>query len=114
VQGSVVAVIAIYLLRRFLTSPKNLPPGPFAWPIIGALPLIGEYPQRSLAKLADKYGPIMSVWFGQKLVIVATSPETAMEFLRTQDANFCARPKHQVTGILMPHGNLRDPCTIGL
>lgn len=101
--GSVVAVIVIYVLHRLITTPKNLPPGPFAWPIIGALPYIGKYPQRGLLKLSEKYGPVMSVWFGQKLVIVATSPEAATEFLRTQDANFCARPKHQVCQILMPH-----------
>lgn len=103
-QGSAVALIAIYLLMRFVTTPKNLPPGPFAWPIIGSLHLIGPYPQRSLARLAEKYGPLISVWFGQRLIIVATSPETAMEFVKTQDANFCSRPKQQAPIILLPHG----------
>lgn len=102
-SGSVVAVVAIYLFTRFLTTPKNLPPGPFAWPIIGSLHKIGPYPQRSLAKLAEQFGPLISVWFGQRLIIVATSPETAMEFVKTQDANFCSRPKQQAPSILLPH-----------
>jgi hypothetical protein len=104
VQGSVVALVAIYLFTRFLTTPKNIPPGPFPWPLIGSLHLIGPYPQRALWKLAQQYGPLISVWFGQRLIIVATSPETAMEFVKTQDANFCSRPKQQATTILLPHG----------
>lgn len=103
-QSSVVAVLAVYLLMRFLTTPKNLPPGPLAWPLVGSLHLIGAYPHRSLAKLAEQYGPLMSVWFGQRLIIVATSAEMAMEFVKTQDANFCARSKAQAPQILLPHG----------
>lgn len=102
-SGSVVALVAIYLFTRFLTTPKNIPPGPFPWPLIGSLHLIGLYPQRGLWKLAQQYGPLISVWFGQRLIIVATSPETAMEFVKTQDANFCSRPKQQATSILLPH-----------
>jgi len=102
-SGSVVALIAVYVLGRLWSTPKNLPPGPFAWPIIGSLHQIGPYPQRSLAKMSEKFGPLISVWFGQKLVIVATSPETAMEFVKTQDANFCARPQQQACNILLPH-----------
>lgn len=105
-QGSVVALVAIYLCMRFLTKPKNLPPGPFAWPVIGSLHLIGPYPQRALLKLAEQYGPLISVWFGQRLIIVATSPVTAMEFVKTQDANFCSRPQQQAPTILLPHGEL--------
>lgn len=106
VQGSAIAVVAIFLLARFITTPKNIPPGPFAWPIIGSLHLIGPYPHRSLAKLAEKYGSLMSVWFGQRLIIVATSPETALEFVKTQDANFCSRPKQQAPSVLLPHGKV--------
>ncbi|KAG0616317.1 hypothetical protein M758_5G105300 [Ceratodon purpureus] len=102
-SGSVVALVAIYLCMRFLKTPRNLPPGPFAWPLIGSLHLIGPYPQRALLKLADQYGPLISVWFGQRLIIVATSPETAMEFVKTQDANFCSRPQQQAPTILLPH-----------
>uniref|UniRef100_A0A7I4B718 Cytochrome P450 n=1 Tax=Physcomitrium patens TaxID=3218 RepID=A0A7I4B718_PHYPA len=102
-RGSAIAVVAIFLLARFITTPKNIPPGPFAWPIIGSLHLIGPYPHRSLAKLAEKYGSLMSVWFGQRLIIFATSPETALEFVKTQDANFCSRPKQQAPSVLLPH-----------
>nr|AHI15953.1 flavonoid 3',5'-hydroxylase [Pohlia nutans] len=92
---SVVAavVVGILLLRVFTSKPKNLPPGPRGLPIIGSLHLLGKYPHQDLAKLANIYGPVMSLWFGQKLTVVATSPEAAKEFLKTQGPNFSSRLK---------------------
>lgn len=86
------AVVVILLLRRLLSGRVNLPPGPPGLPIIGHMHLLGTTPHESLANMAQKYGPLMSIRLGARLCIVCSSPETAKEFLKTQDANFGSRP----------------------
>eukprot|EP00253_Pinus_taeda_P031948 PITA_31948 len=70
---------------------RLLPPGPFPLPIIGNLHIMGDLPHRSLATLAMKYGPLMSLRLGSVLHLVVSSPEVAREFLKTHDQHFANR-----------------------
>jgi len=90
VQVAIAVMLGILLLAKLLTRNKykNLPPGPWGLPIIGSLHLLGKFPQRDFAKLAKTYGPLMSLWLGPRLVVVATSPAAAEEILKTQGSNF--------------------------
>ncbi|GLJ48397.1 hypothetical protein SUGI_1021670 [Cryptomeria japonica] len=67
-------------------------PGPFALPIIGNLHQLGALPHRSLQRLAEKHGPIMSMKRGSVSVVVASSSEAAKHFLKTHDLVFASRP----------------------
>nr|XP_027124154.1 probable (S)-N-methylcoclaurine 3'-hydroxylase isozyme 2 [Coffea arabica] len=83
----------------FLFAQRNsrLPPGPFAWPVIGNLfDLEWKSAHISLAKLAQSYGPIMSLRFGARLAIVASSPEAAREVLKTHDRDLSGRYVPQI------------------
>ncbi|KAK1415279.1 hypothetical protein QVD17_31057 [Tagetes erecta] len=71
---------------------KNLPPGPPQLPIIGNLHQVGDKPHVSLTNFAKKYGPLMSLRLGKQLLVVASSPETAREILKTHDKLLSARP----------------------
>ncbi|CAJ1963561.1 unnamed protein product [Sphenostylis stenocarpa] len=74
-------------------SSTNLPPGPCTLPLIGNLHhFVGSVPHRSLKKLADKYGPLMTIKLGEVSNIIVTSPEIAQEILKTHDLTFCDRP----------------------
>eukprot|EP00253_Pinus_taeda_P019101 PITA_19101 len=78
-------------------SKDRLPPGPFSWPIIGNLHMLGELPHRALEALSMKYGPLMSIRFGSALALVVSSPEMAKEFLKTQDLRFANKPPSAAT-----------------
>ncbi|KAJ0764752.1 putative angelicin synthase [Helianthus annuus] len=79
---------------------KTLPPGPVPLPVIGSLHLLGSLPHRSLHKLSQKYGPIMSVRLGSVQFVIVSSPDAAKLFLGTHDIVFASRPQIQAVKYL--------------
>ena len=75
----------------FLFKSPSLPPGPFQWPVVGNIFQIENNPHTAYARLAQTYGPLFSLKLGTQLVVVGSSPEVAMEILKTQDRNLSAR-----------------------
>ncbi|XP_047319097.1 geraniol 8-hydroxylase-like isoform X1 [Impatiens glandulifera] len=75
------------LVRRGRTT-QRLPPGPISLPIIGNFFQLGNMPHRSLTRLAQTYGPIMSIKLGQMTTIVISSPTMAQEVMQKQDTSF--------------------------
>ncbi|KAJ4827741.1 hypothetical protein Tsubulata_051003 [Turnera subulata] len=70
---------------------KPLPPGPKRWPILGNIPDVGKLPHLSMTKFSQIYGPLVSLKLGTLDVVVASSPATATEILKTQDRTFATR-----------------------
>ncbi|XP_043695107.1 cytochrome P450 CYP82D47-like [Telopea speciosissima] len=71
------------------------PEAPGAWPIVGHLIKLST-PQplfRTLADMADKYGPVFTVRFGIHQTLVISSWELAKECFTTNDKAFASRPK---------------------
>lgn len=96
--GAIAVVVALGWLRS--EKDVRLPPGPRGWPMVGNLFGMGTHPHKTLAKMAQKYGPLMYLRLGQKGCIIASSPAMAKEFLKNQDANFAGRP-HLVQGDIL-------------
>ncbi|XP_072976430.1 flavonoid 3',5'-hydroxylase-like [Typha angustifolia] len=92
VACTILCLLLHFLLRRLLRRRLPLPPGPYNFPILGALPLIGPAPHSGLASLAARYGPIMYLKMGTSRVVVASTPSAARAFLKTLDAQFANRP----------------------
>ncbi|CAK8573712.1 unnamed protein product [Lathyrus sativus] len=78
----------------------KLPPGPSPLPIIGNLLELGNKPHKSLAKLAEIHGPLMSLKFGQITTVVISSADMAKHVLLTNDQFLSNRTVPQSVSIL--------------
>ncbi|KAJ4845308.1 hypothetical protein Tsubulata_051334, partial [Turnera subulata] len=70
----------------------SLPPSPRALPIIGHLHLMKKPIHRTLQSLSQKYGPIMSLRFCSRPVLVLSSPAAVQECFTNNDIIFANRP----------------------
>jgi hypothetical protein len=62
--GAVLGILSLPLLSSATKRSLKLPPGPNGFPILGYLPFMGDRPHFTLAKLAQKYGPVMYIQMG--------------------------------------------------
>ncbi|KAK9075312.1 hypothetical protein SSX86_003635 [Deinandra increscens subsp. villosa] len=87
----VTPLFLFFMARKYYASVKNLPPGPRPWPIIGNMHQMATNPHIAAANFAKTYGPLISLRLGTRLLVVASSPEAAMEVLKTQDRHLSGR-----------------------
>ncbi|XP_030532134.1 cytochrome P450 81E8-like [Rhodamnia argentea] len=123
---AIVSLLFVIILHSFLRrKPKNLPPGPPSLPVIGHLHLLKFPLHRTLYNLSNGYGPIMSLRFGVRRVMVVSSLPLAEECFTKNDVVLANRPrlfiaKHLAynysTLIALPYGaewrNIRRIATI--
>ncbi|KAL7114984.1 hypothetical protein ACP275_04G155400 [Erythranthe tilingii] len=91
VLSVVVLFVAVLSWFFYPRHHRNLPPGPYPFPIIGNIHQLGQNPNQSLAKLSKKYGPLMSIHLGSIHTIVVSSPEMAKEVLVKNGHAFSSR-----------------------
>ncbi|CAJ2678511.1 unnamed protein product [Trifolium pratense] len=79
---------------------KNSPPSPPRLPLLGNLHQLGLFPHLALQNFAQKYGPLMLLYFGKVPVIVVSSADAASKVLKTHDSVCCDRPHRKIFDIL--------------
>lgn len=91
---SILSVISFIFVFQLFKRRKawNPPPGPPSLPIIGHLHLLKGSAHRALEQLSSKYGPIMSLRFGSRPVLVITSPSATEECFTRNDIILANRP----------------------
>lgn len=86
--------LLIFLQKWSQKQPKNRAPSPPSLPIIGHLHLLNKEPlYKSLQNLSQTYGPILSLSFGFRRVLVVSSPSAVEEIFTKNDLNFSNRPR---------------------
>ncbi|KAL3653129.1 hypothetical protein CASFOL_002810 [Castilleja foliolosa] len=96
--SAVLLLLSAAFLHTLLRATKNRsktppPPGPFALPIIGHLHLLGPSLHHTFHELSRRYGPLIQLHLGSVPCVVASSPDLAREFLKTNELTFSSR-KH--------------------
>ncbi|ONK64787.1 uncharacterized protein A4U43_C07F29920 [Asparagus officinalis] len=86
-------ILTCFLGTRTRTRPKNLPPTPLSFPILGHLHLIKKPIHHSLSRLSSRYGPILSLRFGSRPVLLISSSSLAEECFSKNDIIFANRPR---------------------
>ncbi|XVE82864.1 hypothetical protein DITRI_Ditri16bG0039800 [Diplodiscus trichospermus] len=123
---SLLLAFFLLLVTKLTRSRRtNLPPSPFALPILGHLHLLKEPLHRTLFKLSQKYGPVFSLKVGSRRLVVVSSPSAVQECFTKNDIVLANRPRfimgkyvgyNYTTLGLAPYGdhwrNLRRLCTI--
>jgi hypothetical protein len=92
-------------IKHFFSKNPPLPPGPFAWPILGNIPQMGRQFHSILASLATVHGPLMSLRLGTQINIIASSPAAAREILKTHDKILSGRYLTHATPLINPSLN---------
>ena len=88
-------VFAYYFYYNFVKKRKNLPPGPAPLPLLGnLLHLDLAAPDRSVAKIAKKYGGIFTFWVGGTPMIMITDTQLMNETFVKQGEVFTDRSEN--------------------
>ncbi|XP_022087535.1 cytochrome P450 2J5-like [Acanthaster planci] len=88
-QSAAIFLLIFVVIFELFRRPKNLPPGPWRWPLLGnfvALTRSGKHLHEVLAEWAQRYGGVMSVGVppSQSAVIVVSDLDIAKELLSRQ------------------------------
>ncbi|KVH94592.1 cytochrome P450 [Cynara cardunculus var. scolymus] len=94
IAAVVLSSVFLYLLFKKKQN-HRLPPSPPSLPIIGHLHHLGPLIHQSFHHLSTRYGPLIHLRLGSVPCIVASTPDLARDFLKTNELAFSSR-KHSL------------------
>ncbi|KAL9303283.1 hypothetical protein ACSQ67_020546 [Phaseolus vulgaris] len=99
-------LLFLFSLKLFFKTRtfRNLPPGPFSYPIVGNLLQLKQPFHRTFTELSQKYGQVFSLWFGSRLVVVVCSQSAVQECCTKNDIVLANRP-HFLFGKYISYDN---------
>ncbi|XP_066290199.1 cytochrome P450 2U1-like [Branchiostoma lanceolatum] len=88
-----VAACTCLLTYLYLQRPKNLPPGPWGWPLLGNIPMLAKcaFVPATFTELSKQYGDVMTVWIGRDVNIVVSGYKTIRNALVKRADEFSSR-----------------------
>jgi cytochrome P450 len=92
--GGFFLLLAVTLLQKARKHRMKLPPSPPGRLILGHLPLLKQPKaiHRTLHDISQKYGPIVTLKFGFRTVIIVSSPAAVEECFTKNDITLANRP----------------------
>jgi Cytochrome P450 len=94
--------ISIYICRLLEQQKGQLPPGPFSWPLIGALGIDSQAPWETLTKWASQFGPLTSFFYGSEFTVVLSDMETIKSAMK--NPAFEGRPLNHSSKLFFSNG----------
>jgi hypothetical protein len=77
----ILLMLLVALVHTFWLTSHQFPLGPWPWPIVGNLLILGKAPHIKLPNLAKQDGPLTYIRLGSVNALVASSLAMANEFL---------------------------------
>ncbi|CAH1796478.1 unnamed protein product [Owenia fusiformis] len=102
--GCIIIVLCIVYAVKTIRHIVSLPPGPWGYPVVGVLPLLGDNPNRYFQQMSKKFGHVCSMMIGSRLVVIVSGTTALKEFLLKNGDNFAARPDTVVQAVAESHG----------
>ncbi|KAJ6398625.1 hypothetical protein OIU77_019417 [Salix suchowensis] len=92
--GGFILLLAVTLFQKARKHRMKLPPSPPGRLILGHLPLLKQPKaiHRTLHDISQKYGPIVTLKFGFRTVIIVSSPSAVEECFTKNDIILANRP----------------------
>ncbi|KAM3828796.1 cytochrome P450 2J6-like [Vipera latastei] len=96
----VLSLLFLYFWKN--QRPAGFPPGPWSLPLIGNLLQFSKKdPLKDLDQLAQKYGPVFSLYIGGMLAVFIHGFPSAKEILMTKGVEFAGRPDNPINDSLL-------------
>nr|XP_026690341.1 cytochrome P450 2C4-like [Ciona intestinalis] len=92
IAPTILTLICLLLFYTWYRRPSRFPPGPRGFPIVGVLPFLEKYSERTMHKWSKKYGPVMSVRMGNDDWVVMGNYEAVYQSFVKAGSAFSGRP----------------------
>ena len=100
-------LLIVYKIQKWFNDQRQLPPGPFGFPIWGMIPMIKKDFHLFLCDLKKKYSDengILSLKMGTETFVVLTDWKVIREAF--QSDHFIARPRSELSSLLNGYGKI--------
>ncbi|XP_078596583.1 cytochrome P450 2J6-like [Branchiostoma floridae x Branchiostoma japonicum] len=96
IRVTLVLLLLLLFTYSYSRRPRNLPPGPWGWPVIGSLPSLAWSKNLHLDFMdwQKKYGPVTYFRMGMLDAVVLGGYDTIRQALVKQSEVFSGRPTH--------------------
>lgn len=89
--------VVLLFIFAHVRRPKNFPPGPTALPVLGNLLQISPFnPLQSFKELAERYGPVYSLYIGSHPAVVLANQKVIREALISKATEYAGRPQYML------------------
>ncbi|XP_046550719.1 cytochrome P450 1A1-like [Haliotis rubra] len=88
-----VSLLAIKAMNKMTSDLKNPPPGPWGFPVIGHLPLLGKDPYVTFMKMKESFGNIFKIQMGSWPAVVVNGKQAIREALQNSGEDYAGRPQ---------------------
>ncbi|XP_046381805.2 cytochrome P450 1A2-like [Haliotis rufescens] len=94
------SLLAMKVVKKFTSGRKPPPPGPWGFPIIGHLPLLGNEPYVTFMKMKERFGNIFQIQLGSWSAVVINGKQAIKEALHNSGEDFSGRPQFMSAQII--------------
>jgi len=90
--GLLSVACSLLCVKMAFSTRRGLPPGPWGLPVLGVLPLMGKRPHLTVQRWWNRYGDVVCVYMGGRLVVIINGIDMMKECFVRQGDVFSGRP----------------------